>query len=676
MANLSSITGSLGVSSPQEAFRMVSTELTGPFKEVMANLSPSAIISSLSRETGLDEIAPTITSVMGDIKLDSKERKEELKDQVEHTKKINTNLTDSKDILLSIDESIKDIYKLLSKEETAADISERRTIREQGTSGVPSIPLQDTKRSMGFLGNLANFFGDARNLIGTGLIASATAGLSAVVGLMRFFGRLALRGGAFASIFAALASLDRSDWEETFKSVSSSIEKWKDGEYLESIIEFTQSITGLIKTALDNIIEEFSTFISSFGLDSNVSGVLSTTAIGASLGILFGPGGALVGAILGFVYSSGKLLSDWLERSGMETERDLLASLGRGAGIGASIGLMFGPKGVIIGAIVGGLSSLLVNLYNWVKDQDWNQILTEFKNSVSIWWNDTIDYFKSALTNPIPFFKDLFENSIFFAFHRWLWNRTFSPAIDYLADKFNDVSNIFKGLFENSIFFAFPRWIWNSTFGTVSNLVNELFSGNVRDQVIDLINQKAPWMMNLGKWVYDTFIDPIVEIFRTIRDAAGNIREYALSFVPDWAKKFFGVDDEAELERMRIEEEAKVRREQANALQQIKRQAEAEKARAAIRSMPDQSMFLDVNPSGGTWSPRPGAVRSRDITPETNNNRQQDPSTIVGNITVDQSINNSRSGSDSYGPLSTRPKNSRLEDYVRGGIGTMDFYGF
>ena len=679
MVNLNTITGSLGVSSPQQAFRMVSAELTEPFKEVIASLSPSAIISSLSKETGLDEIAPTISAAMGDLRFEAKERNDIAKAQNNDFKKVNANLSVSKDVLHDINEKLGDIYSILSKEESAADIAERRQLRQQGSSGVPSIPINDTKKSLGFLGNLANFFGDARNLIGTGLIATATAGLGVVAGILKFFGRFALRAGAIATIFSALASLDRSDWENTFSEISEAIEKWKEGKYFESIAQFITSIGGLIKTALDNVINEFASFIESFGIKSEGAGILSSAAVGASLGMIFGPKGALVGAILGGLYGLYNIIKDinwseFLEESGGFTEifKNILKDLGN--------------------ILIAKPLDLLKDMASWMSRKlgfdEFADILDQF--NFKDLWSDIVDTFftqiEKLITTISSFFtfdnnsiETLLKNSIFVNFGAWVWSKTFGLVLDFLTGEnsvFKDPRQALTNLWNNSLFGNFVNWIWNKTFGSVIEVISSIFSTNAKEDVIKLINEKAPWLMHLGRWVYDTFIDPVIEVFKTIRDAAGNIREYALSFVPEWAKRFFGIDDEEELERMRAEEEARIQRDRAYALQEIRRQAQAETARERIRSSQDQSMSFDVDPSVGTWTPPAAAIRSRDITPETNTDRRQDPSTVVGNITVDQSVNNTRSGSDSYGPLTTRPKNSRLEDHLRGGIGTLDSPGY
>jgi len=677
MANLSSLTGSLGVTSPKQVMDMFSSELSGPFKEIAANLSPSAIVSNLTRETGLDELVPTITGVMGDLKFQNEEISERTEKQVTHSKKIDTNISDSKDILIAIKDILEDTYAFVSRGETADDISQRRSLeRSEGTSGVPQIPLAEQVGPRSFLGNLSNFFADGKNLIGAGLLASATAGLTVVASVLRFFGRLALRAGAFATIFSALASLDKSDWENTFTEVSESIQKWQDGEYLESVVQFTKSIGSLLMTALDNVIEEFSDFIQSYGVSSDSSDFLSTVAIGASLGILFGPGGALVGAVIGGIYSLYKIVkdTDW-------------AKLYEDAG---------GWKGMIRSAITD-LGDILIalpldltkDIVSWMSrklgfeefadmldDFSFREMWTDIVDSISTELDKAITSIKEFFTDPTTKIREYMENSIFFEFATWLWDKTFGPVINFFTGEesvFKDPKAALLNYYNDSIFGNFVDWVWSKTFGPITKFFSDTFSDDIKEKVMKMIDEKAPWLINLGKWVYDTFIDPIVEIFRMIKGAASNIREYALSFIPDGMRQFFGIEDQAEIQRQ-IEQEAQERLR----LQEIQDESRRrrEDANRALRNAPDTSRTMGIEEQGGVWRPDPSTIRSRDITPESSNNSNVDTGTVIGSVSVDNSVNNTRSGSDTYGPLTTRPKNSRLDDHIRGGIGTMDFYGF
>ena len=96
---------------------------------------------------------------------------------------------------------------------------------------------------------------------------------------------------------------------------------------------------------------------------------------GALMSIIFGPKGAIVGAVAGFAISAADAIANWIEEQTGSADlgdfsKTLLRTLG-GMGTGAIAGFMaYGPVGAVIGAIVGGVAGWLSGFISWLNSED------------------------------------------------------------------------------------------------------------------------------------------------------------------------------------------------------------------------------------------------------------------------------------------------------------------
>lgn len=84
-------------------------------------------------------------------------------------------------------------------------------------------------------------------------------------------------------------------------------------ELFNFIIKSRLGLSGLLLTVTSAFSDDVASFLSNFGLDKEkTEDVMNYTGWGASVGALFGPRGAVIGAGIGLVIGLGKMAFDWL----------------------------------------------------------------------------------------------------------------------------------------------------------------------------------------------------------------------------------------------------------------------------------------------------------------------------------------------------------------------------
>jgi hypothetical protein len=155
--------------------------------------------------------------------------------------------------------------------------------------------------------------------------------------------------------------------------------------------------------------------------DPGLTAGLTTGALGAagaamgvrSLAQLVGAGrfagrGALAAGLATFTIMAGNSLKDWLDDQGkLNPITDTLVNATSFTATGASLGVMFGPKGMLIGAAAGlaiGLGYSLVNWFNGVKDKQEKALqerLSEAENIIDNALAEGRDLTEEELTKTI-----------------------------------------------------------------------------------------------------------------------------------------------------------------------------------------------------------------------------------------------------------------------------------
>jgi hypothetical protein len=118
---------------------------------------------------------------------------------------------------------------------------------------------------------------------------------------------------------------------------------------------------------------------------SDLAGALTEAGIvGGGLGAMFGPKGIIIGAMAGVITTSAKAFGDYVEEELKKQDIDFAPIIGEAAGATTNIagfatvgGLVLGPLGAIAGAIIGGSVSLFQTYQRYQNDPEFKKLVDE-----------------------------------------------------------------------------------------------------------------------------------------------------------------------------------------------------------------------------------------------------------------------------------------------------------
>lgn len=613
MARLSDLNRqALGVSGPREAAQMVGAETMAPIREFSDNMKPSAIFSNALNDLGFVSLFATIKESLKNLVTSGKENQnlgkknqnlgkqnqdlgkgslEELKRIQDNTENHIEKADSMTDILSDIREVLFRTYQAMSGEDSQ-DIAQRR--REERLARAEKVTPTDDKD----LPDLSKLRQGLSYLRDISAVAIGT-GLAQLAGVFRFLGQAVMIGGPLALVSGAILALEQQDWENLVQGLSENFQKIADGEWLTGLSGLVTTIGSTIYAGAENLVDRLNVYLKDefdVMIGEDPKKWIGTTATGAALGMLTPKLGAIRGAIAGLAIGMGDSLGDWLHKQNLLTEPvakwtgDTLGLMGAGA----SIGMMFGPKGALLGAVAGFTISAGNQAWKWLRDVDWDQVYTDFKEMIPDWVSDLATFLYDNTIKPwVSFFDNLIDGDLKGAieellplflfpgkFAEWIYNRTLGAFGDFLLEKIknpketlttmfgNDSlwSNLWGWVWDNTLgkvatwmndvitdpkteltklfnespMFRFHQWIWNNTLGKAVEAITSLFESDesITTQLKNFIEDKAPWLFNITDWVWDTIISPIVSVMDTITEGVKNIREKIINLIPDWAKEW------------------------------------------------------------------------------------------------------------------------------------------
>lgn len=233
-----------------------------------------------------------------------------------------------------------------------------------------------------------------------------------------------------------------------------------------------------------------------------IAGALSVTAGGATIGKSLGS--ATIGGAVGGILGGGSLIAGGLESAftdGVDGYNSWLVT-GGGALMGASIGILFGPKGAVAGALIGALAGLVTIAVTWIS-QHWGEVEAAFDDFIN-----KLKKLPTEMWNEVKAAANDIKNGFLEA---WgsddsLWEKikaSFQAIIDGVK-KFFGIASPSKvmselGSFVTQGFFNGITESWDNLVSKVSNSLDKL-KQKFSDKVKEIKNVFTSWWDNLKSW--------------------------------------------------------------------------------------------------------------------------------------------------------------------------------
>lgn len=140
--------------------------------------------------------------------------------------------------------------------------------------------------------------------------------------------------------------------------------------------------------------------------------------------------------------------------------------------------------------------------------------------------NDTIDWFIDGITGIVDWFKLLFTEP----------KKAFKKIGDWFDKLWDDPVGTMKDMLPEWMFDV-GKWVWDRTLGPIVDLWKKVL-GNPEAAKQAFLDLMPEWMRDIAEWVYDRTIGPIVGLFSDLfqgKDVEKTFRKY----LPDWVVDTF-----------------------------------------------------------------------------------------------------------------------------------------
>ena len=137
-------------------------------------------------------------------------------------------------------------------------------------------------------------------------------------------------------------------------------------------------------------------------------------------------------------------------------------------------------------------------------------------------FNDTVDWFMGFLGDIVDWFGLLFTSP----------SEAFKQIGDWFDKLFDDPVGTIKDLLPEWLFNV-GKWIWDHTLGPVVDLWNAIL-GNPEGAKQAFLNLMPEWLRDIAEWVWDRTIGPAVDLWNFIFDHPDGVKGAIKALMPEW----------------------------------------------------------------------------------------------------------------------------------------------
>ena len=366
--------------------------------------------------------------------------------------------------------------------------------------GLGDIPLD----TYDFLDGLDTYITDLSNSIGSALatafkvalpyVLAIGTGIAAwkIADMVTHMGKLAIVTNPVAALVGIIAGL-------TVLGAAGLYDMWKNGQNFANVIQTAVSGLGLegVSIAVKNIAEWVAKFVGPFKEGSLAAGIAEAFGkfgtVLKTLGKVAGVLGTIISIVDGIISITN--IFDSISNGEKIAEESMLGLATSALGIG----MMFGPTGALVGAIIGAVVFIAGEIYN-----HWDEICAFFAG-IPEWFDTNVcqpvgEFFAGIGASIATFFTDAWNTIV------GVWN-TVSSWFDTNVGQ--PVSGFFSGVGESISTFFTDAW---NTISGVWSTVSSWFNDNVIEPIKAFFSPFVEWYTQ----AFTSFTQTMSDIFYNI----------------------------------------------------------------------------------------------------------------------------------------------------------------
>ena len=181
------------------------------------------------------------------------------------------------------------------------------------------------------------------------------------------------------------------------------------------------------------------------------------------------------------------------------------------------------------GAVLKIFYTIPVYLADLVKDGismvlGWFGVDTTWLDSFDIMdiFNETVDWFMGVLGGIVDWFKLLFTEP----------SKAFKKIGDWFDRLFDDPVGTIKDMLPEWMFNV-GKWIWDHTLGPIVDLWNSIL-GNPEGAKQAFLNLMPEWLRGIAEWIWDRTIGPAVDLWNFVFDHPEGVKGAIKALMPEW----------------------------------------------------------------------------------------------------------------------------------------------